>query len=61
MKLKTWLAIEGISGVEFAEMVDVTDGAVTLWKDGSRIPRPAQMQKIVEVTKGKVKAQDFYS
>ena len=61
MKLKIWMAIEGLTGVELAEKLGVTDGAVSRWTAGDRIPRPDQMKEIIKVTKGKVQPQDFYS
>jgi DNA-binding transcriptional regulator YdaS (Cro superfamily) len=60
MKLRVWLDIEGMLATDLAKKLDVTDGAITLWCQGVRVPRPALMRKIVKVTKGKVTPQDFY-
>ena len=60
MKLKRWLEINEITGIEFAEMVGVTDGAVSRWKMGGRIPRQDQILMIEKLTSGKVRPADFY-
>ena len=60
MKLKVWLDTEGISARELSLKLDVTDGAVSLWLNGLRMPRPAVMRKIMKLSKGKVLPQDFY-
>jgi len=60
MKLKVWLDTEGISARELSLKLDVTDGAVSLWLNGMRMPRPAVMRLIKKITKGKVTSEDFY-
>lgn len=44
----------------FAMKVGASKGTVWKWENGT-IPRPAQMQKIVEVTDGKVGPSDWYA
>lgn len=60
MKLKNWMKSKDLTGAGFAEMLDVSPAAVSRWLGGSRIPCMAQMQAIEELTKGKVRAQDWY-
>ena len=60
MKLKNWMKSKDLTGAGFAEMLNVSPAAVSRWLGGSRIPCMAQMQAIEELTKGKVKAQDWY-
>jgi predicted transcriptional regulator len=60
MKLRVWMDIKGITGLDLAEKLGVTDGAISRWKDGSRVPRPEQMRMIVKITKGEVGPVDFY-
>lgn len=60
MKLKNWIEYKKLTGAEFAEMLGVSAAAVSRWLGGSRIPCITQMQAIEELTKGKVKAQDWY-
>jgi hypothetical protein len=45
---------------EFAEAVGVTTAGVRLWVAGQRVPTRDKMNKIIEVTRGKVKPNDFY-
>ena len=61
MQVKTWLEINGLTNEMFGVLVDADHSTVSRWKDGLRIPRPKQMNRIVKVTKGQVKVQDFYS
>jgi transcriptional regulator with XRE-family HTH domain len=60
VKLKNWIDSKKLTGAGFAEMLGVSPAAVSRWLGGSRIPCMAQMQAIEELTKGKVKAQDWY-
>jgi hypothetical protein len=64
MKLRKWLDLQKITNREFAVMIDVSDSAIHRWTatdDDKRIPRPEHMLAIDKATRGKVKAQDFYS
>lgn len=44
----------------FASEIGTTKGVVWKWENGT-IPRPPQMQKIIEATGGKVGPADWYS
>jgi hypothetical protein len=64
MKLRKWLDQQKLTNREFAVMIDVSDSAIHRWTstdDDKRIPRPEHMLAIEKATRGKVKAQDFYS
>lgn len=60
MKLKDWINSKKISDAEFARMLGVTTSAVSRWINGSRIPNIQFLQAIEELTKGKVRPQDWY-
>ena len=61
MKLAVYLHQNRIPPADFARECGVTQKAVEHWMSGNRHPRPAQMQKINELTKGSVTANDFMS
>lgn len=58
--LKKYLKNNNITQKDFAELLGVDK--MTLWRyvQGTRIPKPKIMQKIFELTKGEVTANDFY-
>lgn len=60
MKLEEFIAQSELSVSAFAKLVGASDSAVQFWCVGKRIPRMAHMQKIAEVTDGKVTADDFF-
>ena len=51
----------GYTDTKFADQIGVSRVAVTLYRNGQRIPRPAVMERIVDVTSGQVNPNDFYS
>jgi transcriptional regulator with XRE-family HTH domain len=61
MKLSDFLSESNKSAADFAREIGVTVNAVNFWCNGERTPRPAQMQKIFEVTSGVVAPNDFYT
>jgi DNA-binding transcriptional regulator YdaS (Cro superfamily) len=64
MKLKKWLDLQKITNRDFAKIIKSSESAVHRWAstdDDKRIPRPEHMLAIEKATRGKVKAQDFYS
>lgn len=62
MKLTDFLTNLSMSPERFVaeHMPDVSKGAFRKWLSGERIPRKDQMEKIFEVTGGKVTPNDFY-
>ena len=60
MKLQTWLTERNKSLTEFSNEIGVSVEAVRRYACGARIPRPAIMSRIVEVTGGAVAEPDFY-
>jgi transcriptional regulator with XRE-family HTH domain len=59
MKLADYLEKEGISQLEFADLIGSTSATVSRIVHGGQNPSLALMIKIKEVTKGKVKPNDF--
>lgn len=59
MRLEEYLASTGKTRAEFARQIGVKQFSVTRYLNG-RIPEPPVMSKIIEVTKGKVSANDFF-
>jgi len=45
---------------QFANYIGVTRVAVTMYRNGDRIPKKEIMQNIRDFTKGKVQPNDFY-
>ena len=59
MQLGEYLKKENIRPGEFAVRVGVKERAVYRWLERERIPRPSQIQRIAEITRGKVGPSDF--
>ena len=49
-----------LTQAEFAALIDVSHSRISQYENGGAIPRPAVMQRIIDVTKGFVKAKNFY-
>lgn len=62
MKLADFISDLKISPEKFVEqhLADVSAGAFRKWLSGERIPRKEQMEKIFEITGGRVTPNDFY-
>ncbi len=61
MTLKEWLDRTGKSSAQIAFELDLPQGTLSRYLNGSRIPRPDIMQRIHRVTDGQVTANDFYA
>lgn len=61
MKLQEYRKQKDMTLAEVAEKVGVTEVAISRYERGERIPRPAIMQKIEEITDGFVRPNDFVS
>lgn len=59
MKLETYLSDNRLTLAAFGEQLGVTGEAVRQWCGGSRFPRPRHMKRIIEVTDGAVRPEDF--
>lgn len=59
MKLSEFLETKELTPQAFAGLLPVSGEAVRLWLNGDRTPRPAQMQRIMEITEGAVTPNDF--
>ncbi len=60
MTLDQYMRTNSVHEAELAEKLACSVGAVRKWLSGERLPRPEQMQKIVNITDGQVTANDFY-
>ena len=60
MKLATYLEANAIRPAAFAELLGVDTSTVYRLKADGQIPTPELMRKIVEVTDGAVRPDDFY-
>jgi DNA-binding transcriptional regulator YiaG len=59
MRLQDYIDGEGLTAEKFGNEIDHSVHTVNKWLRGERVPRPKQMQKIFEATKGRVTANDF--
>ena len=59
MKISEYRRKSGLTQRELANLIGVTDVAIGRYEAG-RIPEPAILRKIYDVTKGRVGPNDFY-
>jgi len=59
MQLSKYMELHGLTVAEFARLLGVTEPAVRNYLRG-RVPRPDVMRRIVEITGGAVRPDDFY-
>lgn len=61
MKLDEYARQEGLSDEQIAEQIgDCSASGVRKWRDGDRIPRKDQMERIATWSGNKVRPDDFY-
>ena len=60
MNLKSYREKKQLSQREMAENLEVSRDVYISWENGRSIPRPENMQKIMEATGGEVQPNDFY-
>ena len=51
-RISEWLEVAGITQKEFGAQIGVCQACVSKWATGQRVPRRAQMQKIVSASRG---------
>jgi DNA-binding XRE family transcriptional regulator len=61
MRLDDYLNRKKLTNDDFAALVGVSRQAVYYWRIGHVVPAPKQMQKIMELTEGKVRPNDFFT
>ena len=61
MRLADYLKQEKSNSRIFAEEVGASQSAVIKWIYGKRFPRHHHLKRILQVTDGKVTANDFYT
>lgn len=59
MKLREWRIKKGWSQEDLAKGLKTTQESVSYWETGSIMPRREILQDIMELTNGKVTANDF--
>ena len=59
MTLLEWLKQENLTAKDFAENNSIPYGSVLKWVYSDRFPRINYLDKIYNITKGKVTANDF--
>lgn len=59
MKLDSWMNQSGETIGTLARLCGVTPPTIHRWRTGKRVPRPAQMAVLTQVTNGLVTANDF--
>lgn len=59
MRLNDYLADKRMTAEEFAMALGVTSAALSRYVTGDRVPRPAIMRKIIDLTAGRVTPNDF--
>ena len=60
MRLKTYREALRISQIEASEELGVSKDVYNSWEYGIRVPRAANMKKIIDWSGEKVTANDFY-
>jgi len=60
MNLQDFMRSKDMTDQQFANYIGVTRVAVTMYRNGDRIPKKEIMQNIRDFTKGKVQPNDFY-
>ena len=60
MTLAEWMSQQGLTEAQAALRFGVTQAAVNKYRRRLRIPRPAVMRRIAEVTGGAVTPNDFH-
>lgn len=60
MTLEKWLKSKKLTGLELADMLKVSQSAVSRWIHGRRVPTIKYFQAIEKLTGGKVRPQDWY-
>lgn len=59
MKLRDWRIKKGWSQEDLAKSLTTTQESVSYWETGAIMPRREILQDIIELTNGKVTANDF--
>lgn len=59
MKLKAYLEIARLTELAFAKKLGACQASVHYWASGERMPRPTTIRKIIRITSGAVRAEDF--
>ncbi|MFN3991215.1 MAG: helix-turn-helix domain-containing protein [Erythrobacter sp.] len=61
MKLADWRRASGMTQEELAARLGLIPGSVARYESGSRLPAPAVMIRLFEISDGAVQPNDFYA
>jgi transcriptional regulator with XRE-family HTH domain len=59
MKLEDWMRQKNLTDQAMSKLIDTSRTAVTMYRNGQRIPKPDIARRIFEVTNKKVTPSDF--
>jgi DNA-binding XRE family transcriptional regulator len=60
VKLQNWLTINGLSVHDLAKAVDAAPHTCANWLAGNNVPNRTMMNKIIKLTGGAVRPDEFY-
>ena len=60
MQFSQYLKEKNITQKQASEELGIVQALISMWVNGERIPRPENMKKITEWSKGSVQPNDFY-
>jgi len=60
MRLAEYMQQAGLKDAGLAEVLGVRVQSIARYRTGQRVPRPDVMRRIVEITGGAVRPDDFY-
>jgi len=59
MKLEDWMRQKNLTDQAMSKLIDTSRTAVTMYRNGQRVPKPDIARRIFEVTNKKVTPSDF--
>ena len=59
MNFKTWRRSKKINQRDMAAMLEVSPSTLSRWESGATVPAWPSLERIIDVTKGKVREKDF--
>lgn len=58
-KIREWREKHGISQEELAKKLGVTQEAVSYWENGKKHPKRSTFKKLIEISNGEIKPEDY--
>lgn len=59
MRLRTWINNNGGAG-KVSKRLGITRFTIYYWLNGSTVPRPRTLKKLLRMAKGQLQVTDFY-